>query len=111
MDGVTILNETTVEKCLFLPILGLIIFSLILIALICLMIYLIIGGEVLEGILVFATGLVFLIAGISYIISVMNRPPYQKYEVIISDKVSFKDFTNKYEIIEQHGEIYVVKER
>ena len=33
------------------------------------------------------------------------------YEVTISDEVSFKDFTSKYEIIEQRGEIYIVKER
>lgn len=34
-----------------------------------------------------------------------------QYEVIIDDSVSMKEFTNKYEIIEQRGEIYVVREK
>ena len=57
------------------------------------------------------------IAGISFfIVSILelNAPPQEPqtlYEVTISDEVSFKDFTSKYEIIEQRGEIYIVKER
>lgn len=34
-----------------------------------------------------------------------------RYEVTIDDSVSMKEFTNKYEIIEQRGEIYVVREK
>lgn len=43
----------------------------------------------------------------------LNTPqePQTLYEVTISDEVSFKDFTSKYKIIEQRGEIYIVKER
>ena len=33
------------------------------------------------------------------------------YEVTVSENVSLTDFTSKYEIIEQRGEIYIVKER
>ena len=57
------------------------------------------------------------IAGISFlIVSILelNAPPQEPqtlYEVTISDEVSFKDFTSKYEIIKQRGEIYIVKER
>ena len=40
-----------------------------------------------------------------------NSAEITTYEVTISDEVSFKDFTSKYEIIEQRGEIYIVKER
>lgn len=34
-----------------------------------------------------------------------------EYTVTISDEVSFNEFTAKYEIIEQRGKIYVVRER
>lgn len=33
------------------------------------------------------------------------------YQVTISDSVNFKDFNEKYEIIEQDGKIYTIKER
>ena len=33
------------------------------------------------------------------------------YDVIIGDNVSFNEFTEQYEIIEQNGNIYTVKER
>ena len=34
-----------------------------------------------------------------------------EYEVTISDEVSMNDFCNKYDIIEQRGEIYVIREK
>ena len=34
-----------------------------------------------------------------------------EYEVTISDEVSMNDFYNRYEIIEQRGEIYVIREK
>lgn len=34
-----------------------------------------------------------------------------KYEVTISDEVNFNEFSDKYKVLEQRGEIYVVKER
>lgn len=33
------------------------------------------------------------------------------YKVIITDEVSMNDFTDKYEIIDQEGKIYTVRER
>lgn len=33
------------------------------------------------------------------------------YKVTISDEVNFVDFNNKYEIIEQDGLIYTIKEK
>ena len=33
------------------------------------------------------------------------------YDVMIGDNVSFNDFTEQYEIVEQNGNIYTVKER
>lgn len=45
------------------------------------------------------------------IVLVVHSNNTTTYEVIVSENVSFTDFTSKYEIIEQRGEIYVVKER
>ena len=57
---------------------------------------------------------VFIVSLISTVIGIIlasNSTEITTYEVIISEEVSFKDFTSKYEIIEQRGEIYIVKER
>lgn len=42
--------------------------------------------------------------------STYQVPDYTQYEVIINDSVSMNEFTSKYEILEQRGQIYVVKE-
>ena len=41
----------------------------------------------------------------------MNSINYIEYNVIISDEVSLTEFNEKYEIIEQNGKIYTVRER
>ena len=40
-----------------------------------------------------------------------NAQHSDRYEVCITDDVSFNDFTQHYKIIDQRGEIYVVEER
>ena len=35
---------------------------------------------------------------------------YNQYEVIIEDSVSLNDFMKEYEILEQRGQIYIIKE-
>ena len=37
--------------------------------------------------------------------------PVTQYEVLISDEVNFSEFYQKYEVVEQRGEIYVIQER
>lgn len=37
--------------------------------------------------------------------------PVTQYEAIISDEVNFNEFYQRYEIIEQRGKIYVIQER
>lgn len=37
-------------------------------------------------------------------------PDYNTYEVILDDSVSMNEFMSTYEILEQRGQIYVVKE-
>ena len=36
---------------------------------------------------------------------------YTQYKVIISDEVNFIEFNNKYEILEQDGKIYTIREK
>lgn len=45
------------------------------------------------------------------ILLVFNSTKTTTYEVAISEEVSLTEFTSKYEIIEQRGKIYIVKER
>jgi hypothetical protein len=50
------------------------------------------------------------------IVSILSALPSNEvkqinYEVIINDSASFNDFTDKYEIIDKRGEIYIVTER
>lgn len=40
-----------------------------------------------------------------------NSVQYYQYQVVISDDVKFKEFMEKYEILEQNGNIYTIKER
>ena len=36
---------------------------------------------------------------------------YTQYKVIISDEVNFIEFNNKYEVLEQEGKIYAIREK
>lgn len=61
---------------------------------------------------VFLSIVVFILAGT--IIGFGDARPtcyVPTYKVIISDEVSMNDFMDKYEILEQDGKIYTVKER
>lgn len=43
---------------------------------------------------------------------VTNEPQYEtQYKVTVSDEVSMNEFLEHYEIIDQEGKIYIVKER
>lgn len=41
---------------------------------------------------------------------IFKVPCYTSYDVIIEDSVSMNEFMNTYEVLEQRGQIYVVKE-
>ena len=112
MDGVTILNTINSNKDVILGIvlliLGLFVLCITILSAICS--YEEIGKfNILTAFSIFCAIItfVFIIIGI---INLVNLDA-TTYEVTISDEVSFKDFTSKYEIIEQRGEIYIVKER
>lgn len=115
MEGVTILNEIVSSKDdVILP---LIIFIGFMIIPIIIGIFAIYKNhkEYNGNIIVDIVASFFIIMPIFLIISVIQSiNDYEAsttYEVIISDDVSFVEFNEKYKIIEQRGEIYVVKER
>lgn len=46
----------------------------------------------------------------SLLTTTITVPDYTTYEVILDDSVSMNEFMNTYEVLEQRGQIYVVKE-
>lgn len=116
MDGVTILNTITENISNIESFVMLLFFSIALIILLLVAIVLASDGfsEINGYVITYIT--VEIVAIILLVLSIMelNTTPEKSqilYEVTISEEVSFKDFTSKYEIIEQRGEIYIVKER
>ena len=115
MDGVTILNTITENVSNTACLVVLLIFSIVVIILSFIAIIAVsdkfseFNGFVIAYIIMGIFGILFVIVSILE----LNTPQESQtlYEVTISDEVSFKDFTSKYEIIEQRGEIYIVKER
>ena len=53
------------------------------------------------------------LAGLFFGFALMPKPiEYTpEYEVTISDEVSMNDFYNRYNVIEQRGDIYVIREK
>ena len=112
MDGVKILNTITENECGEIAVIMLLIgvFAFLISVLMRIISY--IGDDSNKSIILCVT--FFIVSFISTVIGIIlayNSTEITTYEVIISEKVSFKDFTSKYEIIEQRGEIYIVKER
>ena len=56
-------------------------------------------------------GTVFGLLGYIWTISPTDELSYVEYKVSVSDEVNFTDFMEKYEILDQEGQIYTVKER
>lgn len=115
MDGVRILAENTVYDTVYSW--G---FDPILIFFVCVLIfgvYLLIGSIYKEYyfIGVLSALLCFVAIYCSYVTaSTANEAEvfsHIEYKVIIEDNVEFKEFINHYEIIDQEGEIYTVKEK
>ena len=48
---------------------------------------------------------------VGVVVGVAEIEYYPTYKVTISDEVSMNEFMNKYEILNQDGKIYTVKER
>lgn len=115
MDGVTILNTITENVSNTAGLVVALILSIVVTILSFITIIVVsdkfskFDGFIIPFIVTGIFGILFVIV----LILELNHPqePQTLYEVTISDEVSFKDFTSKYEIIKQRGEIYIVKER
>ena len=116
IDGVTILNTITENVSNTAGLVAILIFSIVEIIISFIAIIAVsnkfseFNGFVIAFVITGIAGILFVIVSILE----LNAPPQEPqtlYEVTISEEVSFKDFTSKYKIIEQRGEIYIVKER
>lgn len=112
IDGVTILaSEVVTTSCASMNIIGYIFVGLPILGFLSLLI-----GAVADILELAKTGCTmfvcsFILFLISLPIDAMTQvPDYTKYEVIIDDSVSMSEFMNTYEVLEQRGQIYVVKE-
>lgn len=112
IDGVTILSTEVVEVMHpTLEMIGWLAIPLILIGLIIFAIGYFLDsvgcGLTALGIVVLSFIMAVTSAGMGAYITV---PSYSTYEVILDDSVSMNEFMNTYEVLEQRGQIYVIKE-
>jgi hypothetical protein len=68
-------------------------------------------GVILCPITTTVIGIIFGIFGYLLTTHDTEELSYTKYQVTVSDEVNFTDFMDKYEILDQEGKIYTVKER
>lgn len=88
----------------------LILFSTVCAILLILLIYALIDNEdasTIFAIIIFLGAFIILVT--ACIKNLTNK--YDKYEVVFNDTIPFKEVCSKYEVLEQHGEIYVIKEK
>lgn len=112
MEGVTILaSEVVMTSSTVMNIISIISIALFGLGLISFVIGYITACQEIAG-----TGVVMLICFFALFLislpidSATQVPDYTKYEVILDDSVSMNDFMSTYEVLEQRGQIYVVKE-
>ena len=83
-------------------------------ALVAGVIYTIKEYDFLSGVIAFASFFVIGTFGFGFPIGATTAEPTEyetQYKVTIDDSVPMTEFTNKYEIIDQDGKIYIVRER
>ena len=113
IDGVTILAS---EVIMMSSTLGNALFCLFLfiaiIGVICLLFGAILDTPSLSlgGVVTVGASIIFCLLIALPIDAATQIPDYIKYEVILDDSVSMNEFINTYEVLEQRGQIYVVKE-
>ena len=112
IDGVTILaSEVVTASCASMNIICYIFIGLLALGFLSLLV-----GAVADSFGLVKTGGIMFVCSfslflISLPIDAMTQiPDYTKYEVIIDDSVSMSEFMNTYEVLEQRGQIYVIKE-
>lgn len=112
IDGVTILaSEVVTTSCTIINIMFYVFIGLSILSFFSFII-----GAVANSLGFFQTGVIML--GCTFVLflislpidAITQIPDYTKYEVILDDSVSMNEFMNTYEVLEQRGQIYVVKE-
>ena len=113
MPGVEILNTTIYYKDV-LPTWAII----SIIAVLAIPMILIIIGKTFDIDSIFRYGVIFLAIGVLACVIVClltcqpaNTIDYIEYEAFIDDSVSFVEFNKKYNIIDQKGKIYIIREK
>lgn len=110
MNGIEILSSTTIyntilpEECFIFTFVCACTFAVI-------TIQLFIDGYDIAQWISLAAALAFAIATLLSVIPNKNNIDYIKYKITIDDSVSMNEFLDKYEILDQEGRIYTVKER
>lgn len=107
LDGITILNQTTQWNP---PDITLLFIVAGIVAFVVTLAFAISDCEVAA----FISGIIALGCLIGVGICATTHLPekaYQQYQVTISDEVNFKEFSDKYNIIEQEGQIYTIAEK
>ena len=113
MPGVEILNTTIHYKEVLPTWVIIVIIAIIVIPAVASLI-----GEIQDKDLLSTIGRISLIFGLcvallmgTKIRQTTNQIDYIEHEVLINDSVSLTEFLDKYEILDQEGKIYTVKER
>ena len=114
IDGITVLSqsEITTQPCwiwIFLFVSWFVIILGVVLVIICASFNKKIGTK-LATISTFLGIVLFFIDWLCGIIITVPTGKYE-YKVTISDEVNFVEFNNKYEIIDQDGLIYIIKEK
>ena len=113
MPGVEILNTTIYYKDV-LPTWAII----FIIAVLAIPMILIIIGKTFDIDSIFRYGVIFLVIGVLACVAVClltyqpaNTIDYIEHEAFINDSVSFVEFNKKYNVIDQKGKIYIIREK
>ena len=107
MDGVTILNQDTINS---LPDWSL---AALVVLIVGAFLAFVIFNIVSDTRIITAFGIMSVLFALSAVMIIVVTPINETatYEVIIDDNVSFTELYEHYEIIEQRGEIYILKDR
>lgn len=105
LDGITVLSQTVVEDANM----ALVLLPAATVALVCCAVCAFLDMNDAVSIIVSAV-LYVAVAAVMY--SIVKHPTDKyEYECVIDESVSMTEFCDRYKIIEQRGEIYVIREK
>ena len=109
IEGITILAQETITPNIGATIFSLVIAGTLLIAGIVSLILGIIDESGLIGFSVIVLFGAFMFGALGF--SELSKEPYIQYKVLIDQDVSWSEVYERYEIIDQEGQIYTIKEK